>query len=59
MAGTDFLRVHRSYLVNPAFVTGFERRKDSGVIYFEGVNSLGKVPVSRSRLGEVRDLLGL
>jgi hypothetical protein len=45
--------------VNPAFVTGFERRKDSGVIYFEGVASLGKVPVSRSRLGAVRDLLGL
>jgi diguanylate cyclase len=40
-------------------VTSFERLKDSGVIYFEGVPSLGKVPVSRSRLSEVRDLLGL
>jgi NO-binding membrane sensor protein with MHYT domain len=59
MAGTDFLRVHRSYLVNPAFVTGFERRKDGGVIYFEEVASLGKVPVARSRIGAVRDLLGL
>jgi diguanylate cyclase len=57
--GTDFVRVHRSYLVNPAHVTSFERLKDSGVIYFEGVPSLGKVPVSRSRLSEVRDLLGL
>jgi NO-binding membrane sensor protein with MHYT domain len=57
--GTDFVRVHRSYLVNPAHVTGFERRKDTGVIYFDGVAALGKVPVSRSRLTEVRDLLGL
>ncbi len=57
--GTDFLRVHRSYLINPAHVTGFERLKDSGVVYFDGVAALGKVPVSRSRLTEVRDLLGL
>lgn len=57
--GTDFLRVHRSYLINPAHVTGFERLKDTGVVYFEGVVALGKVPVSRSRLTEVRDLLGL
>ena len=59
LEGTEFVRVHRSYLVNPAHVTGFERRKDTGVIYFDGVSSLGKVPVSRSRLSEVRDLLGL
>jgi diguanylate cyclase len=57
--GTAFVRVHRSYLVNPAHVTGFERRKDTGVIYFDGVAALGKVPVARSRLTEVRDLLGL
>ena len=42
LGGTEFLRVHRSYLVNPAHVTGFERRKDSGVIYFETVAALGK-----------------
>jgi NO-binding membrane sensor protein with MHYT domain len=59
LEGTEFVRVHRSYLVNPGHVTGFERRKDSGVIYFDGVAALGKVPVSRSRLSEVRDLLGL
>jgi diguanylate cyclase len=57
--GTAFVRVHRSYLVNPAHVTGFERRKDTGVIYFDGVAALGRVPVARSRLTEVRDLLGL
>jgi len=59
LGGTEFLRVHRSYLVNPAHVTGFERRKDSGVIYFETVAALGKVPVSRARLTEVREVLGL
>lgn len=45
--------------MNPAHVTGFERRKDTGVIYFEGVTALGKVPVARARLSEVRALLGL
>jgi diguanylate cyclase len=57
--GTAFVRVHRSYLVNPAHVTGFERRKDTGVIFFGETAALGKVPVARSRLTEVRDLLGL
>ena len=59
LEGTAFVRVHRSYLVNPALVTGFERSKDTGIIYFDGTPSLGKVPVARSRLTEVRDLLGL
>jgi NO-binding membrane sensor protein with MHYT domain len=59
LEGTAFVRVHRSYLVNPALVTGFERAKDTGIIYFDGTPSLGKVPVARSRLTEVRDLLGL
>jgi NO-binding membrane sensor protein with MHYT domain len=59
LEGSEFVRVHRSYLVNPALVTGFERAKDTGVIYFDGTPSLGKVPVARSRLTEVRDLLGL
>jgi NO-binding membrane sensor protein with MHYT domain len=54
-----FLRVHRSYLVNPAHVSGFERSKDVGTLYFEAVRSLGKIPVSRSRLGPVREALGL
>lgn len=59
LAGTRFMRTHRSYLVNPDFVSGFERNKDSGVLFFEKVDSLGKVPVSRSRLSEVRETLGL
>lgn len=53
-----FLKTHRSYLVNPAFVSGFERMKDNGVCYFE-LSALRKVPVSRSRLKAVRDTLGV
>ncbi|MEM9249837.1 MAG: MHYT domain-containing protein [Pseudomonadota bacterium] len=59
LEGSAFLRAHRSYLINPAFVTEFERRKDTGVTFFHGVSSLEKAPVSRSRLPEVRDALGL
>lgn len=54
-----FIRTHRSYLINPAHVSGFERLKDTGVCFFDGVASLGKVPVARSRLGRVREVLGL
>ena len=59
LEGTDFLRVHRSYLINPAHATGFERHKDTGVLFFGGVAGLDKVPVSRSRLNPVREALGL
>ncbi|WP_083095800.1 MHYT domain-containing protein [Pseudophaeobacter leonis] len=53
-----FIKAHRSYLINPAFVTGFERLKDNGVCHFE-VASLTKVPVSRSRLPLIREALGV
>ena len=54
-----FLRAHRSYLVNPKHVSSFERHKDNGTCYFDGVNALTKVPVSRSRLTDIREALGL
>jgi NO-binding membrane sensor protein with MHYT domain len=54
-----YIRTHRSYLINPAHVSGFERLKDTGVCFFDGVASLSKVPVARSRLGQVREVLGL
>lgn len=54
-----FLRVHRSYLVNTAHVTGFERRKDSGQCLFETAGHLDRVPVSRARIAELRAALGL
>ncbi len=58
-SGTTFLRVHRSYLVNTAHVTGFERRKDSGQCLFETAGQLERVPVSRARIAELRSALGL
>ena len=54
-----FLRAHRSYLVNPKHVSSFERHKDNGTCYFDGMDSLNKVPVSRSRLADIREALGL
>jgi diguanylate cyclase len=54
-----FLRVHRSYLINPRLVTGFERLKDTGLCFFDGVEPAMKVPVSRSHLTAVREALGL
>ncbi|WP_170481154.1 MHYT domain-containing protein [Ruegeria arenilitoris] len=54
-----FLRAHRSYLVNPKHVSCFERHKDNGTCYFDGVEVLTKVPVSRSRLADIRSALGL
>ena len=59
MKNDEFIQVHRSYLINPAHVSSFERKKDNGVCYFEACQSLDKVPVSRSRLAEVRVALGL
>ena len=59
LEGGGFLRTHRSYLVNPSFVSSFERKKDSGTCYFDKVTSLQKVPVSRSQLKTVRNVLGV
>ncbi len=53
-----FIRAHRSYLINPSHVTEFKRLKDTGALFFAGAASLPKVPVSRSRLAEIRAALG-
>jgi len=54
-----FIRVHRSYLINPAYVSEFQRTKDTGVCFFKNTESLAKAPVSRSRLADVRAALGV
>ena len=54
-----FIRVHRSYLINPAHVSEFQRTKDTGVCFFRNTESLAKAPVSRSRLADVRAALGV
>lgn len=58
LSATDIMRVHRSYLINPTHVSGFERLKDAGVCYF-AFPDLPKVPISRSRLKQVRTALGV
>ena len=50
------LRVHRSYLLNPARVVKFERLKDSGQCSVDGAEGL-LIPVSRTRLAELREVL--
>lgn len=59
LGAAGFVRTHRSYLINPKHVSSFERLKDTGAVYFDGVDLLNKVPVSRSRLTSVREVLGL
>jgi NO-binding membrane sensor protein with MHYT domain len=44
-----FIKVHRSYLVNPSKVTRFERTKDKGQCFF-AEDKMPPVPVSRSQL---------
>ncbi|MGJ8609718.1 MAG: MHYT domain-containing protein [Octadecabacter sp.] len=58
LEAAGFIRTHRSYLVNPAMVNDFERLKDTGVCRFASPQ-LPPVPVSRSHLKGVRDVLGL
>ncbi len=58
LAPAGFLRVHRSYLVNPAHVAKFERLKDSAVCTVDGAADV-RIPVSRARLADLRQALGL
>lgn len=51
-----FLQTHRSYLVNPARVSRFERTKDKGRCIF-GDSDLPPAPVSRSKLKMIQDAL--
>ncbi len=59
LAKSSFLRAHRSYLVNIARITAFERHRDGGVCLFSDVRQLERVPVSRNRLAAMREALAL
>lgn len=59
LSNEGFLQSHRSYLVNPRHISSFERTKDNGYLLFANFSSLEKVPVSRSKLNEVRKELDL
>ena len=58
VAAENFLKCHRSYLVNPKFIVSFERKKDNGICHFEKGTPLEVAPVSRSYLKAVRQRLG-
>lgn len=51
-----FLQTHRSYLVNPAKVSRFERSKDKGRCVFES-EDFPPAPVSRSKLKDIQSML--
>lgn len=53
LCDTGFLKVHRSYLVNPAKVARFDRTKDKGLCTFTST-SVPHAPVSRSNLKAVQ-----
>lgn len=53
-----FLRTHRSYLVNIRHVKGFQRNGDKAFCLI-GNGRADCIPVSRSRIGEVREALQL
>ena len=54
----DFIRTHRSYLVNLSHVSGFKRVGDKAFCFVNNAEGL-RIPVSRSRISEVQDALGL
>lgn len=55
----NFVRTHRSYLVNIEQVAAFERAKDNGRCLFEGVAALKSAPVSRAFVPRVRNALSI
>lgn len=56
LVSAGFLKVHRSYLINPDKVARFERTKDNGRCMFTA-DGLPPAPVSRSNLKEVQAFL--
>ena len=54
----DFIRTHRSYLVNLTHVSGFKREGDKAFCFVNNAEDL-RIPVSRSRISDVQDALGL
>jgi NO-binding membrane sensor protein with MHYT domain len=54
-----FLRVHRSWIVNIARVSAYEKARDHGYCLLQGPPDLPRVPVARNRIAAVREGLGL
>ncbi len=53
-----FMRVHRSWIVNLALVSAYERSKDHGYCVMAGAEGLDRVPVSRNRMTALQGALG-
>ncbi len=58
VAGHEFIRTHRSFLVNISKVKGFRRNGDKAWCLFGDAEDI-EVPVSRARIAEVQSALGL
>ena len=56
LASEDFVRTHRSYLVNRRYINGFKRLGDKGVCIV-GTGEEKEVPVARGRIPEIQQLL--
>lgn len=54
----QFVRVHRSFLVNRRHVAAFRRQGDQGLLELDCTPPF-QVPVSRGRIPQVRQLLGI
>lgn len=57
--GHSLQRVHRSFLVNFAYVESFERKKNIGTCYLQQPCTIAEVPVGRTRLADTIDRLAL
>lgn len=53
-----FIRTHRSYLVNVEHISGFSRDGDKAFCHV-GADGDGRIPVSRTKVADVRRLLGM
>lgn len=53
LCALGFLHVHRSYLANPKYISGYARKGDGGELLF-AVSGAPRIPVSRARYREVR-----
>ncbi len=54
----QFLRVHRSHIINLKHAKAFERRKEQGLLRLSGA-AAPSVPVSRRNVGKLETALGL
>lgn len=53
-----FMRVHRSWIVNLALVSAYERSKDHGYCVMAGAQGIDRIPVSRNRMAALQKALG-